>query len=818
MNDRPARFSRPHGGTAPSTGASPRGPAVSAGACEGTPTPRDFIRAIVDRHVAEGRYPSVVTRFPPEPNGFLHIGHVKSLVLNFGIAAEYGGRCHLRFDDTNPETENETFVRAIQEDVRWLGYDWGEHLYFAADYFERMYDIAELLIRKGKAYVDSSPEEEIRESRGTLTEPGRPTKYRARPVGENLDLFRRMRAGEFPDAEHVLRAKINLASPNMVMRDPVIYRIRHAHHYRTGDEWCIYPLYDFAHCLEDAIEGVTHSLCTLEFEINREIYDWILDEADFEEPRTHQYEFARLNLEYTVLSKRKLIRLVEEGHVAGWDDPRLPTVAGLRRRGVPASALRSFCEMIGVTKADTRVDLGKLEYAIREALNVTAPRVMGVLRPLRLVVTNWPEDEVRWLDAPSYPPDVGRAGSRRLPFARELLMEADDFRVDPVKGYQRLAPGRAVRLRHAYVVRYEGHDVDPTTGEVSEVRVTCDAESRGRAGPERDVAGVIHWVSRRHSLGAEVRLYDRLFRVADPDDVPEGKDFTSGLNPDSLTVLEGARIEPSVADATAGTRWQLERTGYFWADPVDSRPERLVLNRIISLRSGWARSGPAGDEATERATTPARFVPSGGSGKAAPAPGRGHSPDRGREARDRARAEDPELAARMAHYRDQLGLSAEEADLLSPARDVADFFDAVVRAHPSPTSVAPWLINEVPGKAGGRALADLPFGPAELAALIALVDNGELSRIAAKDVLGELVEKGGAPEAIVARRGLRLVGERAALVPRVEEVLAKWPAKVEECRSGKRGLIGFFVGEVMKASDKAADPRVVRLLLEERLG
>ena len=769
--------------------------------------PRDFIRAIVDRHVAEGRYPKVVTRFPPEPNGFLHIGHVKSIALNFGIARELGGRCHLRFDDTNPETENESFVRAIQEDVRWLGYDWGEHLYYAADYFERMYEIAERLIKKGKAYVDSSTEEEIREARGSLTEPGRPTKFRSRSVEENLDLFRRMRAGEFPDGAHVLRAKIDLAAPNMVMRDPALYRIRHAHHYRTGDKWCIYPLYDYAHCLEDAFEGISHSICTLEFEINRELYDWVLDEAGFAEPRTHQYEFARLNLEYTILSKRRLIRLVEGGFVSGWDDPRMSTVAGYRRRGVPPAALRSFCEMIGVTKTETRVDLEKLDYAIRDELNTTAPRVMGVLRPLRLLVTTWPEEKEEWIDAPSFPADVARVGSRKVPFARELLVEQDDFAIDPPKGWKRLAPDREVRLKYGYVVRYEGHDVDPKTGDVTVVRVTHDPESQGGDAKGRGVSGTIHWVSARHALKAEVRLYDRLFTIPDPDDVPEGVDFTANINQKSLEVIAEARVEPSLAGARSGTRWQLERLGFFWPDPVDSKPGRLVLNRIVSLRDSWSRKEAAPAAAPE---SPRAF-------DGAPAPA-ASGPDRGREARDATRSADRDLAARMERYRKELGLGEDEADLLTGDRTVAQFFEDALAAHQGAKSLAAWVINELPREARGRPLAELPFGPAALGKLVALVDGQAVSRVAAKEVLAELAKKGGDPEAIVDRLGLRQVADRGALLALAEKVLAEWPAKVEEYRSGKTGLLGFFLGQVVKASGGSADPKVAKAILEERLG
>ncbi|HSM61882.1 MAG TPA: glutamine--tRNA ligase/YqeY domain fusion protein, partial [Longimicrobiales bacterium] len=523
----------------------------------------DFIRQIVQAHAEEGRYGGrVVTRFPPEPNGYMHIGHAKSVCLNFGIAAEFGGRCHLRFDDTNPETESEEYVQAMLEDVRWLGFDWGDHLYFASDYFERMYECARTLIGKGLAYVDSSTEDEIRDARGTVTEPGRPTAYRDRSVEENLDLFERMRAGEFPDGAHVLRGKIDLASPNMIMRDPVFYRIRHAHHYRQGDAWCIYPLYDYAHCLEDAFEGITHSLCTLEFENNREIYDWILDNVGFEEPRTHQYEFNRLALDYTVLSKRLLIRLVREGHVTGWDDPRMPTIAGLRRRGVPPEAIRLLADLVGVARTNSRVDIGKLDYAIRETLNPVAPRVMAVLDPLRVVLTNWPEGRTEELDAPYYPSDVGRAGSRKVPFSRELWIERADFSDDPPEGYRRLVEGGEVRLRHAYVIRCD-EVVRAEDGSVAELRCSCELDTRSGSGEGRKGLGAIHWVSAPHALEAEVRLYDRLFAVADPGDVPEDGDFTDNLNPDSLPEPSIARVEPSVAGDDPSTRYQFERTGYF---------------------------------------------------------------------------------------------------------------------------------------------------------------------------------------------------------------------------------------------------------------
>jgi len=548
---------------------------------------RDFIRDMVERDRAAGRHGGrVITRFPPEPNGYLHIGHAKSICLNFGLALENGGVCHLRFDDTNPETEDQEYVESIQRDVRWMGFDWGRNLFYASDYFERLYDFAVELIKMGKAYVDSLNEDEIREYRGTVTEPGRPSPYRDRSVEENLDLLARMRAGEFSDGAHVLRAKIDMSSPNMKMRDPLLYRIKRAHHYRRGDAWCIYPMYDFAHPLSDAIERITHSLCTLEFENNRDIYDWLVDTLPFEDP-PRQTEFARLNLTYTVMSKRKLLELVERRLVAGWDDPRLPTLAGLRRRGVTPEALRDFCERIGVAKANSTVDVGLLEYCIREDLNPQVPRVMCVLRPLKVVIENYPEGQVEELEGPFYPHDVPREGSRKVPFSRVLYIERDDFAEVPPKGFHRLSPGKEVRLRYAYFIRCESVVKDPATGEVVELRCTYDPATRGGSAPDgRKVPGTLHWVSAKHSVPVEVRIYDRLFKVERPD-LEEGG-FESVLNPQSLEVLTGARIEPGVLGAELGERLQFERQGYFFRDPIDSKPDHRVFNRIVPLRDSWA--------------------------------------------------------------------------------------------------------------------------------------------------------------------------------------------------------------------------------------
>jgi len=549
---------------------------------------RDFIREMVADDVATGRFGRApATRFPPEPNGFLHMGHAKSICLNFGIAQEFGGTCNLRFDDTNPATEDIKYVESIQRDVQWLGFQW-DGLYYASDYFEKLYDIAEMLVQQGKAYVDDQNEEQIRTNRGTVTSAGTPSPWRDRTVEGNLDLLRRMKAGEFPDGAKVLRAKIDMAHPNMIMRDPLLLRIRHAHHYRRGNDWCIYPLYDFAHGLSDAIEGITRSLCTLEFKDAREIYDWLVREAGFEHPPT-QIEFARLELDYTVLSKRKLLRLVNEGHVSGWDDPRMPTIAGLRRRGVRPEAIRAFADVIGVARKDARVEYATYEHAVRNDLNMEVPRRLCVLNPLKVVLTNYPEGQVEQLEAQDYPHDVPKTGSRAMPFSRELYIDRDDFMEDPPKKFYRLAPGREVRLRFGYFITCQDV-VKNDAGEIVELRCTYDPATRSGSSPDgRKVQGTIHWVSAPHAADVEVRLYDRLFAQPDPDDVPEGQDFLSALNPQSLVVIAHAKAEPGVLDDPLGSRYQFERVGYFYAEPEDSTSEKRVFNRIVGLRDSWAK-------------------------------------------------------------------------------------------------------------------------------------------------------------------------------------------------------------------------------------
>jgi len=551
-------------------------------------TPSHFVRNIVIGDLQQNKNGGRIhTRFPPEPNGYLHIGHAKAICLNFGLAGEFGGLCNLRFDDTNPSKEDVEYVESIKKDVRWLGFDWDDREYFASDYFPQLYRYAIQLIKGGKAYVCDLNADQIREYRGTLTEPGKNSPYRERSIQENLDLFERMKGGEFSDGARTLRAKIDMASPNLNMRDPVMYRILHATHHRTGDEWCVYPTYDFAHGQSDSIEGITHSICTLEFEDHRPLYDWFLQQLNIHHPQ--QIEFARLNLTYTALSKRKLLQLVQQGHVSGWDDPRMPTLAGFRRRGYTSEAIRIFCERIGVAKRNSTVDIAMLEHCLREDLNKRAPRVMAVLRPVKVVIDNYPEGQVEELDAVNNPEDSSM-GTRKVSFSRELYIEHDDFREEPPKGFFRLSPGHEVRLRYAYIVKCTGIIKDAHTGEIKEIHCTYDPETKsGLSQSSRKVKATIHWLSAAHAISAEVRLYDQLFTKEDPDDVPEGHNWTVNLSPLSLERLTGCQVEPSLINATLGERYQFERLGYFCVDNVDSSPGQLVFNRAVTLRDTWAK-------------------------------------------------------------------------------------------------------------------------------------------------------------------------------------------------------------------------------------
>ncbi len=739
----------------------------------------DFIRDIIDDDLRTGRRTQVATRFPPEPNGYLHIGHAKSICLNFGIAEDYRGTCNLRYDDTNPSKEDIEYVEAIEHDIRWLGFQPSAVL-FTADYFPRMYELAEKLVTDGKAYVCDLNEEQISEYRGTLSEPGRPSPDRDRTVAENLARLRRMKSGELPDGACVLRAKIDMASPNMKMRDPLLYRIRHAHHHRTGDAWCIYPMYDYAHPLEDAIEGITHSICTLEFENNRELYDWVLEHtAASKGPPPRQYEFARLALEYTVMSKRKLLTLVEGKYVDGWDDPRMPTIAGMRRRGFAPEAIRAFCDMIGVAKANSFVDIGKLEYCVRDELNHNAPRVMGVVHPLEVELIGGTTEQ---LDAPSFPPDVGKPGSRMVPISSTIYIDRDDWRDDPPKDYQRLAPGRTVRLRYAYCITAEEaiHDAD---GHVIKLRATLHPETRGGKNPTdgSKVAGVIHWVDAATSLPAELRLYDRLTTVPRPEE--GGGDFLAHIDPHSLEVVRDARVEASLAGAAVGARYQLERVGYFIVD--HERP--LVLNRIVTLRDSYAEKKAAAPAPVERKEN----------AKAKTRP-KSKSPA---EYRAEARARDAELAAAYAHAV-ALGLDADRADLVTDGHAMAKLFADTARLSGHADRTAKLLINEL------RALPELPaIDPEQLAALI----KEELSASVTKTVLAEMIRTG---KSFAESRSAAPVADLGAAV---DSVIAANASKAAEYKAGKTGLLGFFVGQVMK-STPGADAAAVNRVLRERLG
>ncbi|MFO0652500.1 MAG: glutamine--tRNA ligase/YqeY domain fusion protein [Polyangiales bacterium] len=763
---------------------------------DATETPSDFVREMVARDVKSGKYKGrVCTRFPPEPNGYLHIGHAKSIHLNFGIARDFGGVCHLRMDDTNPTTESIEYVGSIQRDVRWLGFDWGDKLFFASDYYPKLHAYAEKLIKLGRAYVCHQTEEEMSKGRGTVSEPGTPSPWRDRSPDENLELFRKMTRGEFKEGEAVLRAKIDMASPNLKMRDPNIYRIKKsAHHYRQGDTWVVYPLYDFAHCLSDAIEGITHSICTMEFENARELYTWVLRATECDEgfgTLPEQTEFARLNLTYTVMSKRKLIELVEGGHVRGWDDPRLPTIAGLRRRGVTPDAIRAFCQRIGVSKSLSIVEIALFEYHIREDLSPRSPRVMAVLKPLKVVIENWPAGEVETLDAPYWPHDIPKEGSRSVPFSGELFIDRDDFAEDPPKGFYRLSPGREVRLRHGYIIKCE-RVVKGADGEVTELRCTYDPTSRGGAGNGRKVEGTIQWVSAAHAVEAEVRLYDRLFNVEAPG---TERDFKLDINPDSLTLVR-AKVEPSLASAKVGEHYQFERIGFFVVD-ADSADGAPVFNRTVSLKDAWTRAVTrASGEATKPAAKPAKEAP--------------------RESKEPAKA--VELDAAAVALRDKHGVSADEARLLSGDEGLRSVFEGALAKGAKAKAAASLLSNEVVGELRARKLTAVPFGGGEVAELLALVDESVISSKQARDVLGELFANGGSPRAIVDAKGWRQITDTSAVEAAVDEVLAKNADAVGRYRAGNANVLGALVGMAIKATGGKGNPKLVTEVVKRKLG
>lgn len=728
----------------------------------------DFIRQIIAEDKEAGKYPAIITRFPPEPNGYLHIGHAKSICLNFGIAQENNSVCHLRFDDTNPTTEDVEFVENIQADVHWLGFDWKGKLFYASDYFEQFYEMAVRLIEQGDAYVDSQTEEEIRQNRGTVTEAGVASPYRNRTVAENLDLFTRMRAGEFPDGAHVLRGKIDMANENMKMRDPLLYRIRHAHHYRTGDDWCIYPMYDYAHPLSDAIEGISHSICTLEFDNNRAIYDWLVDKL-FNAPRPHQYEFARLNLDYQVMSKRKLLQLVNEKLVSGWDDPRMPTIAGMKRRGFRADAIRLFCDRIGIAKNNNRIDMVQLETCVREDLNPIAPRVLAVSRPLKVVITNYEPDTSETLIGKYFPPDIGKEGARNLHFSREIYIEQEDFSENPPKGWNRLQPDGFVRLKFAYIIKCDAIIKDEK-GEIVEIRATYFPESKsGQDKSGIKVKGTIQWVDAQTGLPAEFRLYDRLFAVADPEAGEES--FKAHLNPQSLTVSHGF-VEASIAQDAKDVRYQFERLGYYWQDQ-DTTPNSLIFNRIMTLKDGYKVDIKPEESKREAEVAGSKPKPK----------------------------------------KDSSSTSSAPHPLTPPFTH--PYLDAAKNAGISEKLISNWGENEM--KAAWKINPNFKFSTEDFVAFLNLIASGELKSNAAKLVFVEMIEKGVSPQIAIESLGLNQLVDVGAIIDQIINEPSNLD-KVVAYKCGKESLMGFFVGQVMKQSGGKADAQEVQALLKEKMG
>jgi glutaminyl-tRNA synthetase len=745
---------------------------------------KDFLRTIVEEDLASGKYREIVTRFPPEPNGFPHIGHAKSIAINFGIARDYQGHCNLRMDDTNPTTEDTQYVEALQDAVEWLGFSWHDRVYFTSDYFPKLYDYAVTLIKMGKAYVDSLDEETMRQYRGTVTEAGRRSPYADRTVEENLALFARMKNGEFAEGEHVLRARIDMAAPNMKMRDPLLYRIRHAEHFRTGDAWHVYPMYDFAHCLSDYIEGVTHSICTLEFENNREVYDWVIDTLGLEPPRPYQYEFARLNINYTVMSKRKLLALVEAGKVAGWDDPRLPTIAGLRRRGYTPESILTFCDQIGIAKANSTVDLAQLEFNIRDDLNPKVPRVMCVLDPLKVTIENYPEGYEE-LDAAYYPHDVPKEGSRKIPFSREIYIDRRDFMENPPKDYYRLTPDQPVRLKHAYIITCT-EVVKDSDGTITEIKARYHPESKSGS----DTSGIkvksaIQWVSAPHARRVELRLYDRLYRVESPESAED-------LNPDSLRIIPDALIEPAVITDQPDVRFQFEREGYFYADPLDYCSERPVFNRIVGLKDSWNTQNKTPSPQPKPTAKKVQVE-----GETAP------MTSVEQERFDRYTSEDK--------------LNSEVANTLARDARLAACYDAALLIRRHPVSIANIVANDVARVLKGQDGDSGKVSPSQIAELAGMIEEGTISSKIAKTVFETMTETGDDPAEIVASQGLVQISDPARILPILDEVITQHPDHVAQYQGGNTKLLGFFVGQVLKATGGKANPKVVNELVTETL-
>ena len=776
----------------------------NARATNGLVVAPNFITDIIDRDLQAGAVTSIVTRFPPEPNGYLHVGHSKAVCLSFGVAEDYGGITYLRFDDTNPTTEDEEYVKAIIATIDWLGFQYAE-IRHASDYFPQLYEYALTLIDRGLAYVDTSSEEDIRRMRGTVTEPGVNSPDRDRSPAENRDLFERMRAGEFTQGSMVLRAKIDMTANNMKMRDPLLYRIVDAPHYRTGRDWPIFPLYDFAHPLSDAIENVTHSLCTLEFENNRDVYDWLLDHL-IDGPRPHQYEFARLNLDYTVMSKRRLRRLVEEGHVHGWGDPRMPTLAALRRRGVTPEAVRDLANRVGVAKANSRTDPSLLEHSIRDDLNTRAPRVMAVLDPLDVELTNVGSEHVQWLDAPYWPHDIAKDGSRRLPLTRDIVIERDDFQLEPDSGFRRLAPGRAVRLRHGYVIRCD-EVVTDDAGTVTKLSCSAYLDDLGAAPEGVKVWATLHWVSRPHAVPFEGRLYEQLFDVPNPD---ASDDFTAHLNPSSEKIVRGL-VEPSVTADPPDTRYQFERLGYFWRDPADSSPDALVFNRIVALKDGYRKR--AADE-----RRPARTSEPRPRKAAEQATGHDHQPTAVEATSPGSPDHDaPVVSAAAVALAGEHDVPEADAEVLVSNDALAALFRDTLAAGAAARPAALWIVNEVAPVLRERSGSGATLAGTALATLIGMVEGGTITQRVAKELLGDMVDRGDDPAVLVRERGLDRLDDETVIAESVRKVLAANATELDAYLAGKSGLRGYFIGQVMRLTQGRADAATVQRALDAGL-
>ncbi len=746
---------------------------------------KNFLQTIVEKDLQSGKYKEIITRFPPEPNGFPHIGHAKSIFINFGIARDYNGHCNLRMDDTNPTKEDTQYVEALKDAVLWLGYKWEGNIHFTSDYFTQIHKYAIKLITMGKAYVDSVDEEKMRELRGTVTEAGKRSKYAKRTVAENLDMFERMRKGEFKDGEHVLRAKIDMSAANMKMRDPLMYRIRHTEHFRTGNKWCIYPMYDFAHSLSDYIEGVSHSICTLEFENNRDIYNWVLDTLDLTPPRPYQYEFARLGINYTVMSKRKLLELVKGKYVDGWDDPRLPTIAGLRRKGYTPESIVTFCEKVGIAKANSMVDISQLEFTIRADLNTKVPRVMCVLDPLKITLVNYKEKGEK-LDASYYPDDVPKKGSRALPFSREIYIERDDFEENPPKGYFRLTPEQPVRLKHGYIIACK-EIIKDINGCITEIKAEYYPTSQsGSDSSGIKVKSAIHWVSADTAKKVEVRLYDRLYSSEIPESIED-------LNPNSLKVITDALIEPAVVNEKPDERFQFERQGYFYADPIDYTDEKPVYNKIVGLKDSWGK-------------------------KTKVTPQKSQTKEKKEQIDGEVVAMTPEQEKLFDRYKKELKLNGEIANTLARDADLSAFFEMALKVLYSPINLANIITNEVAREIKQSSKDSLKFTPNQIAELIKMVDKATISNKIAKQVFEEMVTSGANPKEIVEKRGLLQISDPDHIGRVIDEIIEKNYENLEKFRAGNKKLLGFFVGQVLKATGGKANPKLVNQLLVQKLG